>query len=162
MISGSGTYVIQGTSHLGAVAATKNPQDVCIASTRSAYTGICDELSSIQYTINGKRVPSREISTKKIATKNSLDAMHLYELEKTLDNAGIKPRSFTEFMTNFVFGRSFSAGSQNGVMDLRGKDLAVIARYQTGTAPSKPKLFNSYVFHIRRLVIRDGSVEVVQ
>ena len=161
LISGSGTYVIQGTSHLGAVAATKNPQDICLASTRSAYTGICDELSSIQYTINGKRVPSREISTKKIATKNSIDAFHLYELEKTLDNSGIKPRSFSEFMNNFIFGRGFSAGGQNGVLDLRGKDLAVIARYQTSQAPSKPKLFNSYVFHIRRLVLRDGAVEVV-
>ena len=162
LISGSGTYVIQGTNYSSAVATSKTNHDICLASTRSAYTGICDELSSIQYTINGKRVPSREISTKKIATRESLDAFHLYELEKTLDNSGIKPRSFSEFMNNFVFGRSFSAGSQNGVMDLRGKDLAVIARYQTATAPSKGKLFNSYVFHIRRLVIRDGSVEVVQ
>ena len=162
LISGSGTYVIQGTNYSSAVATSKTNHDICLASTRSAYTGICDELSSIQYTINGKRVPNREISTKKIATRESLDAFHLYELEKTLDNSGIKPRSFSEFMNNFVFGRSFSAGSQNGVMDLRGKDLAVIARYQTATAPSKGKLFNSYVFHIRRLVIRDGSVEVVQ
>jgi hypothetical protein len=154
--------VIQGTNYSSAVAASKTNHDVCLASTRSGYTGICDELSSIQYTINGKRVPSREISTKKIATRESLDAFHLYELEKTLDNSGIKPRSFSEFMNNFVFGRSFSAGGQNGVLDLRGKDLAVIARYQTAIAPSKGKLFNSYVFHIRRLVIRDGSVEVVQ
>jgi hypothetical protein len=111
--------------------------------------------------VNGKRVPSREISTRKIATKNSLDAFHIYELEKTLDNAGIAPRSFRSFMENFCFGRGFSAGGQNGVMDLRDKDLAVILRYQTGTAPTKGKLFQSYVFHVRRLVIRDGSVEVV-
>ena len=162
LISGSGTYVIQGTNYTVDNTTSKQPADICLASTRSAYSGICDELSSIQYLINGKRVPSREISTKKIATKNSLDAFHLYELEKTLDNAGIKPRSFSEFMTNFVFGRSFSAGGQNGVLDLRGKDLAVILKYQTATQPSKPKLFNSYVFHIRRLVIRDGSVEVIQ
>jgi hypothetical protein len=162
LISGSGTYVIQGTNYATDNTTSKTAHDICIASTRSAYSGICDELSSIQYLINGKRVPSREISTKKIATKESLDAFHLYELEKTLDNSGIKPKSFSEFMTNFVFGRSFSAGGQNGVLDLRGKDLAVILRYQTGTAPSKPKLFNSYVFHTRRLVISDGSVEVVQ
>lgn len=162
LISGSGTYVIQGTNYATDNTTSKQAHDTCLASTRSAYTGICDELSSIQYTINGKRVPSREISTKKIATRNSLDAFHLYELEKTLDNSGIKPRSFSEFMTNFVFGRSFSAGGQNGVLDLRGKDLAVILKYQTSTAPSKPKLFNSYVFHVRRLVISDGSVEVVQ
>jgi hypothetical protein len=162
LISGSGTYVIQGTNYATDDTTSKTQYDKCLASTRSAYTGICDELSSIQYLINGKRVPSREISTKKIATKESLDAFHLYELEKTLDNSGIKPKSFSEFMNNFVFGRSFSAGGQNGVLDLRGKDLAVILRYQTATSPSKPKLFNSYVFHIRRLVIRDGSVEVVQ
>jgi hypothetical protein len=159
LISGSGTYVIQGTNYSSETG--KQPADVCLASTRSAYTGICDQLSSIQYTINGKRTPSREISTKKIATRNSLDAFHLYELEKTLDNSGIKPRSFSEFMTNFVFGRSFSAGGQNGVLDLRGKDLAVILRYQTATQPEKPKLFNSYVFHVRRLVISDGQVEVI-
>jgi hypothetical protein len=160
LISGSGTYVIQGTNYSSETG--KTAADTCIASTRSAYTGIVDELSSIQYTINGKRVPSREISTKKIATKESLDAFHLYELEKTLDNAGIPPKSFSEFLSNFVFGRSFSAGGQNGVLDLRGKDLAVILKYQTSIQPSKPKLFNSYVFHIRRLVISDGSVEVIQ
>ena len=162
LISGSGTYVIQGTNFANATATTKQAADICLASTRSAYTGIVDELSSIQYTIDGKRVPSREISTKKIATKNSIDAFHLYELEKTLDNSGIKPRSFSEFLNNFVFGRGFSAGGQNGVLDLRGKDLAVICRYQTSIAPSKPKLFNSFVVHIRRLILRDGGVEVVQ
>jgi len=162
LISGSGTYVITGTDNSVDNTTSKNLNDICLASTRSAYTGICDELSSVQYQIDGTRVPSREISTKKIATKNSLDAFHLYELEKTLDNSGIKPRSFSEFMNNFIFGRSFSAGGQGGVLDLRGKDLAVMLRYQTANAPTKPKLFNSYVFHIRRLVIRDGSVEVIQ
>ena len=161
-ISGSGTYLIKGTNYSVDNTTSKAAHDICIASNRSAYTGIIDELSSIQYTINGKRVPSREISTKKLATKNSLDAFHLYELEKTLDNSGIKPRSFSEFQNNFVFGRGFSAGGQNGVLDLRGKDLAVILKYQTSTAPSKPKLFNSFVFHVRRLVISDGSVEVIQ
>ena len=159
-ISGSGTYVIKGTSHSNGSASTKDADDVCVASTRSAYTGICDFLSTIQYTMNGKRVPSREISVKKCATKNSIDAFHIYELEKTLDNAGIPPRSFVHYLDNFCFGRGFSAGGQSGVLDLRGKDLAVILKYQETTQPSKPKLFNSFVFHIRRLTIRDGAVDV--
>jgi hypothetical protein len=159
-ISGSGTYVIKGTNHAEGVIGTKDVDDVCLASTRSAYTGICDFLSTIQYTMNGKRVPSREISVKKCATKNSIDAFHIYELEKTLDNAGIPPRSFVHYLDNFCFGRGFSAGGQNGVLDLRGKDLAVILKYQETTQPSKPKLFNSFVFHIRRLTIRDGAVDV--
>lgn len=159
-ISGSGTYVIKGTDHSNGSAATKDTDDICVASTRSAYTGICDFLSTIQYTMNGKRVPSREISVKKCATKNSIDAFHIYELEKTLDNAGIPPRSFVHYLDNFCFGRGFSAGGQSGVLDLRGKDLAVILKYQETTQPSKPKLFNSFVFHIRRLTIRDGAVDV--
>jgi hypothetical protein len=159
-ISGSGTYVIKGTNHGNGSAATKDADDICVASTRSAYTGICDFLSTIQYTMNGKRVPSREISVKKCATKSSIDAFHIYELEKTLDNAGIPPRSFVHYLDNFCFGRGFSAGGQNGVLDLRGKDLAVILKYQETTAPTKPKLFNSFVFHIRRLTIRDGAVDV--
>ena len=160
-ISGSGTYVIRGTNHSNGSLATKDSDDVCVASTRSAYTGICDFLSTIQYTMNGKRVPSREISVKKCATKNSIDAFHIYELEKCLDNAGIPPRSFVHYLDNFCFGRGFSAGGQSGVLDLRGKDLAVILKYQEATAPTKPKMFNSYVYHLRRLIIRDGAVDVV-
>jgi len=159
-ISGSGTYVIQGTNYSNASESTKNDADTCLASNRSAYTGIVDELSSIQYVIDGKRVPSREISTKKLATANSLDAFHLYELEKCLDSAGIPPKSFSAFLENFVFGRSFSASAQNGAMDLRGRDLSVVLKYLNTTSPTKNKLFNSYIFHLRKLIIRDGSLEV--
>ena len=159
-ISGSGTYVIKGSNYSNASELTKDDADTCLASNRSAYTGIIDDLSSIQYVIDGKRVPSREISTKKLATAQSLDAFHLYELEKCLDSAGITPKSFSAFLDNFVFGRSFSASAQNGAMDLRGRDLSVILKYLNTTAPTKNKLFNSYIFHLRKLIIRDGSLEV--
>ena len=160
-ISGSGTYMITGTNYKNSDTSTKNADDVALSNNRSQYTGVVDQLSSINYTLDGMRILSRDCSTRKIATKNSLDAFHLFELEKTLDAAGIPPKSFTEFMNNFCFGRSFGGGSQKGVMDLRGKDLAVILKYQTDTAPSVGKLFNSYVAHVRRLVLRDGGVNVV-
>jgi hypothetical protein len=160
-ISGSGTYVIQGTNYTNASEDTKTNGDTCLTSNRTAYTGIVDALSSIQYVIDGKRVPSREISTKKLATTNSLDAFHLYELEKCLDSAGIQPKSFSAFLDNFVFGRSFSASAQNGAMDLRGRDLSVVLKYLDSTrSPTKNKIFNSYIFHLRKLIIRDGSLEV--
>ena len=53
LISGSGTYVIKGTNYATDNTTSKDPQDTCLASTRSAYTGICDELSSIQYVMDG-------------------------------------------------------------------------------------------------------------
>ena len=65
------------------------------------------------------------------------------------------------FLENFCFGRGFSAGGQGGVMDLRSADLAVVLKYLTATQPTVGKLFNSYVFHLKRLIVRDGGVEVV-
>ena len=149
-ISGNGTYEILES---GA------DDDGMLTSNRSGYTGIVDELQEIQYQLEGRLVPSRPINVSKIASRHSIDAFHLYELEKCLDNAGIIPRSFRAFNSNFVFGRGF--GVNNGAIDLRGKDLAVILKYTGTTAPSKPKMFNSFVFHVRRFMIRDGGVEVI-
>ena len=48
-------------------------------------------------------------------------------------------------------------------MDMRGKDLAVQLKYESPvTAPEKPKMFKTFVYHIRRLVIRNGAVSVEQ
>lgn len=158
-ICGRGGYVIKGSDNTSTTG--KDAQDTCLINDRSSHTGIVDYLSSVQYQINGKRVPSREISTKKIATRNSIDTFHLFEIEKALDNAEVAPRSFSEFQNNFVLGRGFSAGGQKGAMDLRGKDLAVILKYNEATAPTKPKMFNSFVFGLRRLIIRDSSIDIV-
>jgi len=149
-ISGNGTYEIKKDG---------DDNDTFLCSTRSGYTGICDELKDFQYQLDGRLVPSRPVDVSKIATRNSIDAFWCYEMEKCLDNAGIVPRSFRAFQENFVFGRGF--GVNNGATDLRGKDLAVIVKYTGSLAPSKPKLFNSFIIHVRRFMIRDGGVEVV-
>ena len=149
LISASETYEI-----------TQNAMDTKLNSNRSGLVGICDQLSSVQYQINGKLVPSRPISTKKCATRNSIDAFHLYELEKTLDNSGIVPRSFVKYLENWALGRGFA--TQAGAMDLRDKDLSVLLKYEETTAPTKNKIINSFVFHVRRLVMRgSGAVEVI-
>jgi len=149
-ISGTGTYQILKTT---------DDDEGMLTSNRSGYTGIVDELHEIQYQLEGRLVPSRPINVSKISSRQSIDAFHLYELEKCLDNAGIVPRSFRAFQTNFVFGRGF--GVNDGAIDLRGKDLAVILKYTGSVAPDKPKMFNSFIIHVRRLMIRDGGVEVV-
>tara|TARA_R100001460_G_scaffold44780_1_gene81645 strand:- start:1398 stop:3149 length:1752 start_codon:yes stop_codon:yes gene_type:complete len=149
-ICASGTYEILKN---------EDSDDTALFSNRSGYTGACDELKDIQYQLQGRLVPSRPIDVSKIASRQSIDAFHLYELEKCLDNAGIVPRSFRAFKDNFVFGRGF--GVNQGALDLRGKDLAVILKYTNSDAPSKGKLFNSFVVHVRRLLIGTGSVQVV-
>ena len=134
--------------------------DTKLNSNRSGLVGICDQLSSVQFQINGKLVPSRPISTKKCATRESIDAFHLYELEKTLDNCGIVPRSFVKYLENWNVGRGFAINS--GAMDLRSKDLSVLLKFEETVAPTKNKIINSFVFHVRRLVLRgSGAVEVI-
>lgn len=148
LVSASGTYSI-----------AENEADITCNSNRSGYTGICDFLTSVQYQINGKLVPSRPVSTKKCATRNSIDAFKIFEDEKALSNAGITPRSFVKFLDNWIMGRGFAVG--NGIADLRDKDLSVILKYEETSPPTKPKLINSFVFHIRKLTMRgSGSVEV--
>jgi hypothetical protein len=158
---GKAGYAIKGSDANVSTASSKDDQDTALLNNRSSHTGIIDYLSEYQYLIDGKRVPSRPISVKKTATRNSIDAFHLYELEKCLDNAGIQPKSFQNYLENFCFGRGFSAGGQKGAQDLRGKDLSVILKYQESTAPTKPKLFNCYVFGLRRLILKDNSIDIV-
>jgi len=159
LLSSTGTYEI-----------TDDAMDLGLNSNRSGYTGVCDFLSDYQMLIDGKLVPSRPVSTRKIATRESIDAFHLYESEKGLDNAGVTPRSFADFMNNFIVSRGFSV--LGGATDLRSKDVAVNLRYNMPSvtiatvvenrAPTKNKIVNSFVFHVRRLLMRgNGAVEIV-
>ena len=159
LLSSTGTYEI-----------TDDAMDLGLNSNRSGYTGVCDFLSDYQMLIDGKLVPSRPVSTRKIATRESIDAFHLYESEKGLDNAGVTPRSFADFMNNFIVSRGFSV--LGGATDLRSKDVAVNLRYNMPSVtiatvveprePTKNKIVNSFVFHVRRLLMRgNGAVEII-
>ena len=136
---------------------TTNNMDTMLNQVRSGIGGICDDLKSVQFQIDGKMVPSRPVDTSKVATKNSISAIHLFEIEKALDNAGIAPRSFQKFMEDFIIGRGF--GINGGVEDLRSKDFIVNLNY--GNLAAKNKMFSSFVCHIRRISIRQGYVTIV-
>ncbi len=151
LVSSNGTYLVTQTPS----------QDVQLNSARSGISGCCDGLSSVQFQIDGKMVPSRPVDTLKDATRASISAFHLFELEKGLDNAGIMPRNFSKYLENYVISRGFA--TNQGVMDLRNKDLIVNVNYQSpADDPDKNKLFSSFVCHIRRIVIKQGYVSVVQ
>ena len=112
--------------------------------------------------LDGKMVPSRPVDTHKVANGSSISDYHLFELEKALDNAGIMPRNFSQYMNNFVIGRGFAIN--RGVTDLRNKDLIVNLNY-TGLhvpAPTKNKRCSTFVCHIRRIQIKQGFVSVIQ
>jgi hypothetical protein len=80
------------------------------------------------------------------------------ENEKSLRMANIDPLSYEKYQENFFIGRAFSLAS--GVYDARGKDFNLQVEYQETTAPSKAKLWNCWVAHLRRIVVRGDSISL--
>lgn len=126
--------------------------------TRGSLVGIWDNLQNYQFNYNNRLQPSRKISTKKISGKNSIDQQPLVELEKALVQAGIQPRSFRAFQRNAVIGRALAL--QDGVYDCRGKSFSLQLEYTGAAPPAFPKLWNNYVFHLRRLNITSDGISV--
>jgi hypothetical protein len=147
LLSGSTTYIEQ-----------QDPQDVIIRSCRSGLVGISDNLQEYQFIYDGKINPSRKVDVSKISAKNSISQQWCIESEKALAMADIEPLSFRQFQSNFFIGRALALG-KNAVYDARGKDFNLQVEY-TGADQTKNKLWNNYVSHLRRLVIRNGGLDV--
>ena len=80
------------------------------------------------------------------------------EQEKALSSAGIPALSFYNFQKNFFIGRSFALGDNSA--DLRNKDFNIQVNYRETLAPEFSKMWNCYVAHIRRIVVRGEDVMV--
>jgi hypothetical protein len=133
--------------------------DTSNRSNRSGLVGICDELQNYQLIYDGKINPSRKVDVSKISGRTSISQQWCIEAEKALAMSDIEPLSFLAFQNNFFIGRALALGS-NAVYDARGRDFNLQCEYTGSTAPAKNKLWNNYVSHIRRLVIKNGSVSV--
>ena len=125
---------------------------------RCGLVGISDNITNYQFLYDGKLQPSRLVDCSKTSSKKSISQQHLIEVEKALTSANITGQSLLEFNRNFIIGRSLTAG-QNGVYDGRGKQFSLQVNYQ-GTAPTKNKLWNNFVHHMRRLVIKGDTIMV--
>lgn len=137
----------------------EDSKDVINRSCRSGLVGISDNLQDYQFIYDGKINPSRKVDVSKISAKNSISQQWCIEAEKSLAMSDIEPLSFMNFQGNFFIGRALSLG-KNAVYDARGKDFNLQVEY-TGTAQTKNKLWNNYVSHLRRLVIKNGSIDVM-
>ena len=148
-LSCSATYLID-----------EDPDDVVNRSNRSGLVGIVDELQNYQLIYDGRINPSRKVDTSKIANRTSISQQWCIEAEKALAMADIEPLSFRAFRDNFFIGRALALG-QNAVYDARGKDFNLMVEYTGASGPSKNHLWMNFVAHIRRLVIKQGSLDVL-
>ena len=148
LLSGSTTYIVN-----------EDAEDVINRSTRSGLVGISDELQDYQFIYDGKINPSRKVDCSKISAKNSISQQWAIEAEKSLAMADIEPLSFLSFQDNFFIGRALALG-KNAVYDARGRDFNLQVEYTGENVQTKNKLWNNYVAHLRRLVIKSGSLSV--
>ena len=129
-------------------------------STRSGLVGIADHASNYQFIYSGKLNPNRKVPLDRVSVNLSneqpLNQQLFIENEKALRMADIDPLSFTKYQENFFIGRALSLAS--GTYDARGKDFNLQVEYQESSAPSKPKLWNCWVAHLRRIVVKGDSI----
>ena len=146
LMDGTGTYDI------GAVATV----DTTLRAV-DTMRGISDFLTDYQFIYDGRLQPSRPVRCSKTSSKTSIDQQHLIESTKALQQAEISARSLSEYNRNFLISRALALNK--GVYDTRNKDFNLQVNYQ-GNTPTKNKLWNNYVFHLRRINIRGDSVSV--
>ncbi len=156
----TGYSAIQGMSASNTYLEYTDSLDKANRSSRSGVVGICDNLQDYQFIYDGRINPSRKVDTSKIAAKNSISQQWCIEAEKALAMADIEPLSFLSFRSNFFVGRALALG-KNSVYDARGKDFNLQVEY-TGDDQTKPKLWNNYVSHLRRLEIKNGGLSVMR
>lgn len=133
-------------------------------SIKSGQVGIIDRLTSYQMVVDDKLVPSRPINVSKINRGLSIAAQPLMLLEQALNQAGIVPRSFVDYNRNFLIGRAYALN--DGVANLNNKSNQLQLLYNESDVagvdlpPTHNKLLYVFMFHLRRISIKGGSVSV--
>ena len=128
-------------------------------SNRSGLVGISDEITNYSWFYDGRLQPSRRVDLTRTSTQTSISAQGLIELDKALTAADIDTHSMAKYSKNFMIGRAVAIG-KNNVYDARNKDFNLQVNYQQANAPTKPKLWHNFVYHIRRLNIQGENISV--
>jgi hypothetical protein len=149
LMSASGTYNIGA---LGAVDTTLSAVE--------QMRGISDNLTDYQFYYGdpGRLQPSRPVRCSKTSSKFSINAQPLIETTKALVQSEISAKNLSEYNRNFIIGRALALNK--GVYDTRNKDFNLQLNYQETTGPTKNKLLNNFVFHLRRIYIRGDNISV--
>ena len=120
---------------------------------------VLDELQAYNYYIEGLSQPNKKVPTA-IINNGYQEPIQLWELIKALGSADCKVKNIQGVSGKFAIGRAL--GMFGGTYDLRNAgDLSLRTEYNGITAPTHNKLFLNYIYHVRRLIISEGSKQVI-
>lgn len=126
----------------------------------SSLVGVPDNARNYEFIHGTKHFPSRLVPLSRysvaVGATDQLrnEALHTSELQKAIVNVGEKVHNLQKIGNHFVIARSLS--KYGGTMDLSDDTLSIRVDYDTGV---HTKLFNNYVYCIRRVMIKNGLVE---
>ena len=126
----------------------------------SSLVGVPDNARNYEFVHGTKHFPSRLVPLSRysaaVGATDQLrnEALHTSELQKAIVNVGEKVHSLQKIGNHFVIARSLS--KYGGTMDLSEETLSIRIDYDTG---ANVKLFNNYVYCLRRVMIKGGQVE---
>lgn len=132
--------------------------DVIVRQNAPGVRPIYDFITEYQIFQDGRLNPNRKVQCGLISNKVSIEQQPLIELEKSLHMMKMDVHSFKHFRENGCLGRAMSL--QDGVVNLQGQTIDFQAEYRETFAPQFPKLWNNYVAHLRRIVIKNDSISV--
>lgn len=147
LMDGDGTYDIGAGADID-----------CTLKAVDTMRGISDNITDYQFIYDGRLQPSRPVRCSKTSSKTSIDQQPLIETTKALQQSEISARSLSEYNRNYVISRALALNK--GVYDTRNKDFNLMINYQETKEPTKNKLFNNFVFHLRRVNISGNNIEV--
>ncbi len=129
----------------------------------SSLTGLVDNAKNYEWVWGTQHYPSRLAPLTRYrqavggGTENRNEALHTSELQKAIVNVNEPVRNLQQIAKHFSIARALTKYGQ--VMDLSTNSLSLRIDYDAGAV--EDKLFNNYVYGLKRITINKDGVSVM-
>ncbi len=126
---------------------------------KSSLSGVVDDAQNYEWIWGTNHYPSRLVPLQRYSQEKGTngtfgsEALHISELQKAVVNVNEPVRNLHLLKDHFCISRSLTKYGQ--IMDLSTQTLSLRVDYGNGT---EQKLFNNYVYGLRRITISRGQV----
>jgi hypothetical protein len=123
----------------------------------SSFSGIPDSARNYQFVFGSSLIPSRPANLERYsqATPRN-EALHTSELQKALVNIGRSVFNLQRIQDHFLIARGFNKYGQ--ITDLAEQTLSLRVDYSANAGFQK--IFNNFVWSLKRLIVSKGQVRV--
>ena len=154
--------ILLPTTEHRALSVYQFPQASTNALATKSFEPVRDGMTNYQYNIANRLTPNRRVSTTKVAAITNVykwDAIHMSELEKSLNRGKVNVRFLALNGAQFGVGRELAKDGHS--FNANDNEIRTSFVYSTAALDNtREKLLHSYLYHTRTLTISPGSVAV--